>query len=165
MDNPGASGSNGSSISGESRQVQQIRSLRHQQSDGKLHGRHRLLEIQARQFAQQIEIAVQRRPRRERNEGGRERDAVGTAQRQRALEIGASMVLVEIAQDPIVHRFDGRGDEQAAALAEHRQQHGVVEQVLNLDRGVERQLRKARVHGLDHLERVRRPVEEIRVAE
>jgi hypothetical protein len=37
--------------------------------------------------------------------------------------------------------------------------------VLNLDRGVERQLRKARVHGLHHLERVRRPVEKIRVAE
>ena len=150
---------------GESRQVQQIRSLRHQQSDGKLHWGHRLLEIQARQFTQQIEIAIQRRPRRERDKGGRERNAVGTAQHQYALEISASMVFIEIAQDPIVHRFDGRGDEQAATLAQHRQQHGVVEQVLNFDGGVERQLRKAHVHGLHHLERVSRPVEKIRVAE
>ena len=48
------------------------------------------------------------------------------------------MVLGEKAQDAVVHGLHGGGDEQAPAAPQLGQQFGVIDEVLDLDGGIER---------------------------
>ncbi len=88
-----------------------------------------------------------------------------TAERHRFEEVAAGMSLLEQGQNRIVDRFDGRRHEQAAGLAQARKQLAMPEQMFHLDRDVIGQRRVGGVQRLDNAERVRRPVEEIRVPE
>ena len=75
------------------------------------------------------------------------------------------MALAQVVQDVILHRFHCRDDEQAARARERRQVRAVLQQVLDLDRGVEGQRRELGVQRLDQAQRVAQAIEEVGVAE
>ena len=79
--------------------------------------------------------------------------------------VRSSVTLVQDAQRRVVDRLECRHHEQAAGLRQVRPQLLVGEDVLDLDRAVERQVGKGGVHGTDHSHRVPRAVQEIRIRE
>ena len=157
-------GIEGQQLLPEAGQLQQVGACGNQQPDGELHRGHALHQLQLEYLLQQRDITGQRRPRSEGDEGRRQRDAGRAGQRQRAAEVAARMVLGQTMQYVVVHRLHGRGDEQAAAAPQLGQQFGVVDQVLDLDGGVERQLGKRVVQRPRQPQAVGGAVEEVRVA-
>jgi hypothetical protein len=75
------------------------------------------------------------------------------------------VVLVEKAQDVVVHGFHGGRDEQASTRAQLGQQPGVIDEVLNLDGRVERDVRECFVQGAREPQAMGGTVKEVRVAE
>ena len=75
------------------------------------------------------------------------------------------MVLREKAQNVVVHSLHGGGDEQAPAAPQLGQQFGVIDEVLDLDGGIERDFGKRVVQRPRQPQAVGGTVEEVRVAE
>src|SRR4029077_9673255 len=75
------------------------------------------------------------------------------------------MSFCQAREDGVIDGLDGTGDKKTAGIEKPRQRFGMLQQVLDLDRNVVRELRKFPMHGLDDSERVRRPIKEIRIAE
>ena len=75
------------------------------------------------------------------------------------------MALLQPPQHHVIERLHRTGDEEAAGLAQPRQQVGVRNQVLHLDRDVVGQTGEPPRDPLDHPHGMPHPVEEIRVAE
>src|ERR1700730_15081695 len=75
------------------------------------------------------------------------------------------MSFCQAREDGVIDGLDGTGDKKTAGIEKPRQRFGMLQEVLNLNRGVVRELRKFPVHGLDDSERVRRPIKEIGVSE
>ena len=74
------------------------------------------------------------------------------------------MILVEVFQYSIVHRFDGRRDKQASAALQFWQQHGMFDEVLHFDRGIEAEVRKFPVQRSRELQCMSRTIEKIGIA-
>ena len=55
------------------------------------------------------------------------------------------MILVEVLQYPVVHRFDGSRDEQASTALQLRQHLSVIDEMLHFDDGIEGDAGKFRV--------------------
>ena len=75
------------------------------------------------------------------------------------------MAFVEDAESLVVDRFERRNYEQTADLREAGPQVLVVEDVFDLGRAVETQIREARVDRLGDSDCVPRPVQEVRITE
>ena len=102
----------------EAGQLQQPGAFGHEEANGELHRRHALHELQFHEPLEQREVAFQGSPRGERDKGRCERNAGCTRERDGLVEVAAGVVLVEMAQDLVVHGFHGGGDEQASARAQ-----------------------------------------------
>ena len=74
-----------------------------------------------RDHVQQISVALERRPRRERHERGQQRHAQFPEARDDREKIGARVALVEFFEHRVIHRFHGADDEQASGIAQRRQ--------------------------------------------
>jgi hypothetical protein len=75
------------------------------------------------------------------------------------------MVFGEKTQNFVVHRFHGRGDEQAPAAAQLGQQFGVIDDVLDFDGGIKRDVGECFVQCLRQPEAMGGAVKKVRVAE
>ena len=128
-------------------------------------GRHALHELQLQQSLQQRNVAIQRRPRGEGDEGRGERNARGAGERDRAVEVAARMILGEQAQDAVVDGLHSGRDEHAPAAPKLGQQLRVSYEVLNLDGGIKGDAGKRVMQRPGQPEPMRRAVEEIRVTE
>jgi hypothetical protein len=80
-------------------------------------------------------------------------------------EIGTGVAFVELREHRIVYRLHRAGDEQAASLAEARQQLAMLQQMLDLDGRVVGQVRELLVQRVHDAHGVRGTVEEVRIAE
>ena len=68
-------------------------------------------------------------------------------------------------QDLVIDRFHRRREEEAPAAPQLGQERGVIDEVLDLDGGVERDVRERVVQRPRQPDAVRRTVEEVRIAE
>ena len=75
------------------------------------------------------------------------------------------MPLAQVLQHRVVDRFHGARDEETPRAGEQWKHRRVPQEVLDLDRDVVGDTRKSRREPFDDAPRVRRPVEEIGIAE
>lgn len=108
------------------RQFEQPRSARDQQPQRQLHWCDVFHQVQIHQQLEQLTIRFSRGPGRERNKGGRERETQRPELVRHLNEVGARMPFVELREHRVVHRFGRAGDEQAAGLAEEREQFAML---------------------------------------
>ena len=146
-------------------ELEQTRSPGNQQANRELNRRDVLDQIQLLDRVQQLDVVVERHPRMERDEGWRERHANLAAQRHGLDEIAPGVSFVEPRQHAVVDRLRGARDEQAPGVAQPRQQIAMTQQVFDLDGHVVGHVGMRGVESVDHAGRVRRTVEEIRIAE
>ena len=146
-------------------ELQQPRPFGHEQPDRQLDRRHRLDQIQVDDRLQQIAVALARGPGRERDEGGRQRQAGRPAHGDGALDVRARVPLAQPRQHGVVERLHRARDQDAARGAQFRKQARVGEEVLDLDRDVEGQVRELARNPSRDVERVARAVEKVRIAE
>ena len=99
-------------------QLQQARARRNQQADAQLDGRDIFDEILLGDDREQVAIAGERGPRRERHERGLQDQPQFAETRDDGQKIGARVALFQARQDGVVDRLDGAGDEQAAGIAQ-----------------------------------------------
>ena len=149
----------------KARDVEKPRSLRHQQPHGQLNRRHVGGHVQLGQQVQQIGVVLEAAPGRERNECRRQEDAGVPGEGDGPDEVAPGMPLGEQGEDPVVHRFGRRGDEQAAGVGKGPQVAGMQQNVFDLDGHVVGQVREFRMQRPNQTHGVAGPVEEIRVAE
>ena len=107
---------------------------------------------------------VERGPGREGQPRGPDLDAVPAQQLDGARRVGGGVALVQQLERVVVHRLERGDHEQAARRGELGPDAFVAEDVLDLDRAVERQAGEALVHGAHDPERVVHAVEEVGVA-
>ena len=82
-------------------------------------------------------------------------------ERDHAKEVLPRMSLVQDPEHIIIKRFDSSGDEQAAGIAKNGQVVAVIQKMFNLDRHIVGKFRPFAMKGLDHLDRMARPVEKV----
>ena len=124
-----------------------------------------VVQVEFDQGAQEVAIALHRRPRVEGDKGGRERQADRAHERHTLQEIGAGVAFVEFGEDCVVERFDGAGDEGAVGPLQDGEQVAVLEEMLHLDGDVVAEPGPLRVQRFDDGDGVAGAVEEIGVAE
>ena len=111
------------------------------------------------------EVVVARRPGCEGEPGGAERDPRVGDEAERRADIGRRVAFVQHGQQLVVDGLERRGDEADAEIGQRGQQLAVIEQVLDLDRYVKRQLSVASARCFEQFQPVCGRVEEIRIAE
>src|SRR5262249_20693229 len=112
-----------------------------------------------------LEVVVPGRPGGERHPGRAVGDAGPADDRQRLLDVGPRVVLLQDGQHPVRQRLDGRDHEHAAGGPQLGEEVAALKDVLDLGGEVEGQRGELGVQGADHLQGVARAVEEVRVAE
>src|SRR5687768_13352605 len=95
-------------------QVKKQRLRGNQQTYPQLNWRNFLDEIQIVQQIEQFDVPIEGRPRRERDEGWRQRDSCLPAQRDDIDEILAGVSLPQFPKHLVVYGFHGTRDEQAS---------------------------------------------------
>ena len=85
---------------------------------------------------QQLAIAFEARPRRERDERRRQRQAHLGKRGNHRFEIRSCVPFLEPAKHDIVNRFHGADDKRAVGAAKDRQQRALGDEMLDLDRHV-----------------------------
>ena len=145
--------------------AQQRRSGRHQQPQRQLHRIDLVFEIVGANEPAQLQVVVQRRPRREGDERRPQRHPGGAHDRQRARHVGGAVPLRQRVEHAIGQRLDRADDEQRPCRRQLGDQRGVRHDVLDLRREAEGDVRVLRVQRPRDAQRVRRPVEEIGIAE
>ena len=108
---------------------------------------------------------ARRRPRREWHERWLEHQSELAETHHYLEEIGACVSLIQSREDGVIHRFDGRRDEQAAGIAQLIEMLGVAQQVLNFDGDVVTEPREFAVERLDDGHGVGGAVEEVGITE
>ena len=147
------------------RQLEKPRPLGQEQPDGELDRRHVGDEIQLHEEPKQVEIALQRGPRHERDKGRRQGQVRLPGEPDDADEVAPCMPFVEQLEDAVVDRLHRRGDEQAAGGGQPRQVAGLVQQVLDLYGHVVGEGGEFRGEPLNQAQGMAHAVEEIRIPE
>ena len=88
-------------------EFQQPRPTWYEQPDRELDRRHVFDQIELFDGLEHLDVGLERRPGRERDEGRHQRQPDGPEVRGGALEVGTGMPLLEPRQHRIVHRFGG----------------------------------------------------------
>ena len=146
-------------------QLEEPRAGGDQKADRELNWGDVLDEIELAQRRQKLQVPLERRPGRERYEGGVENEPCLAEQVPDAQEVGPRVPLVQDLEDAIVDRLDRARDEQASGLAQLGQHPRVPDEVLDLDRHVIGDPRVLRVQGSGDLERMTGAIEEVRIPE
>src|SRR6266403_3871663 len=146
-------------------QFEHPRAFRDQQANAKLNRRHIFDEGLPLQHVEQVEIALQCRPRGKRHKCRMKSYAKFAEDSDDVQEILARMALLEKFQNCIINGLHGADDKEASGIAKHREMLLVFAQVLDLDRYVVGELRKFPVEFLNEFHGVANAVEEVRIAE
>src|SRR5258707_528867 len=145
-------------------ELQQARPCRNEQADRILDGSNMLGQIQIVEERKQIEIPLKSGPGRKGHKGGIERQAHLLKEVSHLDEIVARVELLEILENTIINRFDGTGHKQAASGAQDGNGVGVLDQVLNLNGHIIRQVGKFLMQLLNQMQRVSWPIEKVGIA-
>src|SRR5579884_195238 len=146
-------------------QLEQTRARRNQQAQRELDRRHMLDKFEPFQGIEKLGVTFEGRPGREGNERGVENHVQAPEQLHQPEKVLPRMALVQPGQNGVIERFHRRGDKQAARIAEHRQQGGVLEQMFDLRCDVIGQRREFSMQALHQFQRMPGSVEKIRVTE
>ena len=114
---------------------------------------------------EQLQIVLERGPRRERHERRAEGDPGAPNRVERTRHVGAAVTLLEVREHDVGERLDRRHDEQAAGRSELGEQRPVLEQVLYLGGEVVGHVRELRVQLADQPAGVPRAVQEVGIPE
>lgn len=146
-------------------ELKEARAGGNQQANGELDGRDVFDKRILTEAIEEIEVPFDSGPRSEGDEGRLKSEADFTEEADDGEKIGACVMLFELREDGVVHRFDGAGDEEAAGAAESLQMGGMLEEMLDLNGDVVSEARKILVQGFDERDGVANAIEKIGVAE
>src|SRR5260370_11607485 len=113
-------------------ELEQARAARNQQTQRKLDGRDVFHQTQFREQFEQLAMRLARGPWRERDERGRERQSHVAKLSGNRDKVRASVPLVQLFQDRVIHRLYRASHEKASGLFQARQQAAMLAEVFDL---------------------------------
>ena len=143
---------------------QQPTPRRDQQADRVVYGIHAVDQPLRIHKVQHVEVIIQGRPRRERDQRWAQRDSARAEYLQCPEHIRSVVSLFQVSQHHVAERLDGRYDKGTTLCDQLRHDRSMFQDVLDFRRDVKAQIGKLVVHGPNDAQRVLRSIQKVRVA-